>query len=264
MDNNITTNSSATSQGKFANCKDNDSLVMQLNSIWPLFWVILGSISNILAIYVFLRKSMRLNSTFVYLLMMSVCDCLLLSISSLRDYLAYMHKIYVSGSVLCKVHTFLFFFLAQLSSWLLVGANLDRLVSIISNKYSKTWCTRRMAVIYLSIVCPILFLINGHLLVFVGSHGYGHAMVMHPHVYPKCTIDNSLHNSLYLAFYSNIYLWLDSFVYSLLPFVIVGLCNSVLIVKVFATRKNVITHGGCLCKTNGSINNSMPVRSTLP
>ncbi len=228
-----------TEDGAVLNCTT-DGLVMSLNSIVPVVWLIIGTAANTLALLVFARKSMRRNSMFFYLAMMCVTDCLLLWFSSFRDYLVYRHRLYVEGLVMCRLHAFSFFFFAQLSSWLLVGANLDRVVSIISIRHAKTWCTRRTATIYLVSVSIILVAINVHLLGFIGSEDRA-SVQLHPYVYPKCTLDDS-RVAYYSTFFSNVYLWLDSCLFSLVPFVIVGACNTLLVVKVFGTKKNVGLH----------------------
>lgn len=242
----------------YDSCKQTQQIIYYLNTIIPLLWVIIGTITNILSLVVFSRRSMRRYSTFIYLAIMSFSDLIVIWSSSFRDYLAYKYNIYINGDIACKIHVFSFFVFTQFSSWLLVGANLDRLVFVISvNNYSKTWCTRRTAAKFATILLFILVLINLHFIIFIESkskfstfitssnltttdniivNSFTKIVTVHPYVYPQCTLKNF---SKYILFYSNIYTWIDSSLYCLLPFILMAICNTTLIKRVFTTKRNL-------------------------
>jgi hypothetical protein len=229
-------------------------IIYYLNTIIPLIWLVIGTISNLISLAVFSRNSMRRNSTFIYLAIMSFSDIITLWLSSFRDYLAYKFNIYINGDYPCKFHVFSFFVFAQFSSWLLVGANLDRLIVVISsNKYSQIWCSKRTALKFASTLLLIIVVINLHFLVFVESASNNHSIsnssvnssvdellvvvTVNPFVYPKCTLKN---NQKYIDFYNKIFTWIDACLYCLLPFLIMLICNITLIKHVFKTKQNLL------------------------
>ena len=223
-------------------------IIYYLNTVIPLIWVVIGTIVNFISLAVFCRNSMLRNSTFMYLAIMSFSDIIILWLSSFRDYLAYKFNIFVNGDYPCKFHVFAFFVFAQFSSWLLVGANLDRLIIVISsNKYSQIWCSKRTATKFSAILLLILIVLNLHFLVFVeslesnknsSSNSTAPKVVnVNPFVYPKCTLKK---NKKYIYFYNNIFTWIDTCVYCLLPFLIMLICNVTLIKHVFKTKQNLL------------------------
>ena len=216
------------------------NIIYYLNTIVPLIWLVIGTITNLISLAVFSRRTMRHNSTFIYLAIMSFSDIVTLWTSSFRDYLAYKFNLYINGDYPCKFHTFTFFVFAQFSSWLLVGANLDRLICVISlSKYSQSWCSKRTAIKFAIILFAFLAIINSHLLVFIKSidNNFDYSNVtVNPFVYPKCVLKNDL---IYIYFYNNIFTWIDTCLYCLLPFLIMLICNITLIQHVFKTKNNL-------------------------
>ena len=165
---------------------------------------------------------------------------------SFRDFLAYTFKFYISGS-LCSLHVFTFFLSCQFSSWLLVAANVDRFLYVISLDLSKKWCTKSNAIRISLIIFICLGLMNVHFLLFVKSNGLllehpnstqsnafnktNTMALINPLVYPLC-------HYVYSTFFMN-YTWLDSFIYSFIPFIIILICNVALIHKVISTKRNI-------------------------
>ena len=227
-------------------CSQKRQLIKLLNTTFPLVWLILGTFTNILSIIVFSRKSMRTKSTFIYLALMASTDLVVLLLGSMRDYLAYDYEIFINGVWFCRFHVFLFFLMCQFSSWLLVCANLDRFLIIIYHFRFKMWCTREIAIKTAITIFTILFLVNFHFLLFIDS---SHLVVasstsnttsyvqINPIVYRDCIISEP---KWYIKFYTTIYCWIDSFIFSFIPFFIIVICNLTLIRKVstFKKKKN--------------------------
>ncbi|RNA32489.1 FMRFamide receptor-like [Brachionus plicatilis] len=214
-----------------------------LNITIPLIWVVLGTVTNGLSLVVFSRKSMRHNSTFFYLYLMTLSDFIVIWVGSFRDFLAYKFHVYISGTLICRLHVFTFFVSCQLSSWLLTVANLDRFFSVLSFSKSKKWCNRKVASKIFIILFVSLALINAHFLVFLSSEESSDPSALehniNPIVYPHCKTSPGF----YTYFYANYYSWIDSFVFSFVPFFIMLICNIGLVAKVFRSKQNLNRHG---------------------
>ena len=145
---------------------------------------------------------------------------------------------------------FTFFVSCQLSSWLLTAANVDRLLYVVSYTFSKKWCQKRTTKSVSLALLASLSLANAHFLFFVDTNelqnasSLGHftatnsseeLTLIHHIVYPRCHTKPGT----YSFFYTNYYTWLDSFVYSFVPFIIMTVCNTTLIHKVFRTKRNL-------------------------
>ena len=89
-----------------------------------------GTCTNILSLLVLTRKRMLKHSTYSYLAILSVIDMLVLYIGLIRDYLAHGYCIYISATWLCRLHSFLFYFALDFSSWILVAVSIDRFLAI--------------------------------------------------------------------------------------------------------------------------------------
>lgn len=229
-------------------CAQIRQIIRILNTTIPIIWVLVGTITNGLSLIVFSRKSMRRNSTFFYLALMTLSDFIVIWVGSFRDFLAYKFHFYITGTLVCRFHVFTFFLCCQFSSWLLTAANLDRLVFVISYNYSKKWCTKRTALRVAFSLLAILISINLHFLLFIDSEDHtdpGTVLmrnssseihhIIHPIVYPKCLT----RPGTYSHFYANYYSWIDSFVFSFIPFLIMLICNIALILRVFKTKQNL-------------------------
>jgi hypothetical protein len=221
-------------------CERINTIITLLNTTIPLLWVILGTITNGLTMFVFSRRSMRYNSTFTYLALMTLCDFTVIWFTSFRDFLVYKYDFKISGTLLCRLHVFIFFLSCQFSSWLLTAANIDRLVYVICYAQAKKWCNRTIAFRVAFAIFILLVAMNFHFLLFVFSDETisktnPNFPSIHSYVYPNCLIQEGAYES----FYKNYYSWMDAFVFSFIPFLIMSICNTALIIKVFSTRRNL-------------------------
>ena len=72
-----------------SNCDRIHYIIGILNTTIPLVWVIIGTLTNGLSLFIFTRPSMRKNSTFFYLNLMTLSDFIVIWVGSFRDFLAY-------------------------------------------------------------------------------------------------------------------------------------------------------------------------------
>ena len=180
---------------------------------------------------------MRSKSTFVYLALMAYIDLIVILFGSIRDILVYKYKIFISGPLLCRIHIFIFFLSCQLSSWLLVAANFDRFLTIIYHFQFKNYFTRKTAFKVFFILLCVLTSVNFHFLVFINSDenlkNRTDLVQINSVVYPMCHINSHI----YKTFYTNYYCWIDSFVFSFIPFLILIVTNLTLIKKVTTQKR---------------------------
>lgn len=139
-------------------------------SISPLL-LLFGTFTNIFSLLVLSRKRMRKHSTYVYLAILSVIDLLALWLGIIRDYLAHGYGIYINSLLLCKLHSFLFYFTLDFSSWILVAVSLDRFFAItfIFSAYTRKLLLKIAAKpkFVCSILCAFFFLLNLHFVYYV-------------------------------------------------------------------------------------------------
>lgn len=95
----------------------------------------IGIIGNILNIIVFSGKKMKICSTFRFLLYLSVVDLLVLLICASDAFLRFGYQIEIRTHdiILCRLHTFVTYFLTHASSTILMIISIDRAL-VVSNK----------------------------------------------------------------------------------------------------------------------------------
>jgi hypothetical protein len=139
-------------------------------SICPLL-LCFGTCTNIFSLLVLSRKRMRKHSTYVYLAILSVIDLLALWLGLMRDYLAHGYGIYIKSMWLCKLHSFLFYYTLDLSSWVLVAVSLDRFLAItfVFSSYTRKVLLKLLAKpkLICCVICSCLLVLNLHLLFYV-------------------------------------------------------------------------------------------------
>jgi hypothetical protein len=97
--------------------------------------IVIGLVGNSMNIFVFSKASMRQVSTFRFLLYLSIADLFVLIICS-TDALfrfGYNYEIRSRSLFICRLHTFMTYFLTHISSIILMVVSIDRALIINSN-----------------------------------------------------------------------------------------------------------------------------------
>jgi hypothetical protein len=107
--------------------------------------IIIGLIGNTLNLIVFSHRTMVKNSTFNFLFYLSIVDMLVLSVCTSDTFLTYGYYILIrSYSIyICRIHTFLTYFLTHMSSIVLMVVSIDRALIICNKKVSTLMLFRR-------------------------------------------------------------------------------------------------------------------------
>ncbi len=165
-------------------------------SFCPLI-LIFGTFTNISSLLVLSRKRMRKHSTYVYLAILSCVDLMALWLGLTRDYLAFGFGIYINSTWLCRMHSFLFYYTLDLSSWILVAVSLDRFlaISFLFSSYTRQLLLKMLAKpkLICSIISVSLFLLNLHFLCFIEVDE--HANKSHDS-FDKLIFNNTIKNNI--------------------------------------------------------------------
>ncbi|CAF1248846.1 unnamed protein product [Rotaria magnacalcarata] len=181
---------------------------------------ILGFIGNTFAFITFSNSRMRLISSSIFLLILSISDTFAL-ITSLWFFLsdAFSIRLQNYSALACRFRTFFAYVFMDLSSWCLVGLALDRFLRIEIPLRAKIICTPRNAVVMVSICFLVLCGINGHYFSpGIGQERGGNQTTAH-------CLENREAFPKYYYFYKIIWPKIDMIIFCFLPAGIMIFCN---------------------------------------
>jgi hypothetical protein len=223
--------------------------------IWPTFpiaFLILGTIANILSIIVFTRREMRKFSSFFYFAVLNAVNLAVLYVTLIRVIMDYNFKTDVRRLNLftCKLHVFLTYFLGHLSSLLLCTISIDRVISVMFLKKAKEFCTPRTA-LYVTIgLITFNFFLSSHFLIF--ESGYINNISEEENMLPNYN-NQSMNNSryeirqevvcetrngtIYNDLVQNLWKIIDMSIYAFIPFIIMLICSVIIIFRVAQQSK---------------------------
>ncbi len=99
-----------------------------------MFIIVIGLIGNIINVFVYTKKTMRLHLSFRLLLLMSILDFIILSLCGIElvsDFF-FEVKLRTSSIILCKTNTFLNYFLTQIRNVLSLGIIVQRALILLN------------------------------------------------------------------------------------------------------------------------------------
>ena len=206
----------------------------------------IGVFGNSLSLLVFSQKSMRKNSTFVYLAVLSVIDIfvIILGLSDIILHSDYKFIIRNQSLVICRLHTFLSYTLTHLSSFILAIVSIDRAIATNFIIYARNFCKPVTAYKVICLACCLAVSINFHSLVFLGTEFYDYVnttdylndsnhTIATQYVFECLPVQDSFYN----YFLDPYFMWIDLFFYAIFPFFIMMICT-IMIAKVLLKSKN--------------------------
>jgi hypothetical protein len=129
-----------------------------------------------------------------------------------------------------------------LSSWLLACAVIDRFTFISSKKYSDKFCQSKVAVSLSIFLTFLLALGNIHIVILVEPNEQLSLLTTNESINEMYFTDQNLcillDKSTFI-FYRDYFFWLDTFLYSIIPFLIIFTFNLILILKVCQVRRKI-------------------------
>ncbi|CAF4508461.1 unnamed protein product, partial [Rotaria sp. Silwood2] len=197
--------------------------------------IIVGGIGNTLSALTLSRKKLRTQVTSVYLIALALSD--LVRIDPNRNMRLY-------SNLSCKLHIFFTYYFINLSPTLLVAVSVQRYLAIAKHHYSKKHCTVKNAYTVIGLICLISFFIELHWGIFYElqlvpirqTSTYLNRTISFRHV-----CNTSLNYPTYLKFRSNILGYIQWFLFTLCPFIIMLILNS-LILNVIASARRIQQH----------------------
>ena len=207
--------------------------------IWkvvPPILLILGTLGNVLTIVVLMRGKTRRSSTAIYLTALACSDLLVLYTGLLRQWIKYMYDIDVRHLSVagCKIHVYLVYSGTQLSSWLLVAVTSERFVGVWCPHKVKMGCTPVTAGGVVGVICFVIGALNVHWLYGKGDLEY---TFQNQTRVAKCASLFDDYNN-FLKFH---WPWVDLCMFCLLPFTILIIENSAIIIKVIKSHAKART-----------------------
>ena len=181
--------------------------------IYPWVMIVVGTISNGLSYSVFTRPKLKKSSTFFYLSFLCIVDLITLYTFCINFIFLYQFKVDIQllNPVICRVYSFLIYFLPQLSGWTVAAVSFDRVISItlsVSGDYAtiaRRWNSPRIAgrVVIGLFVC--LFLLNGQFFFYPNEYVFAENEVIPDVNIIYCSAENI---PRYKAFYE---IWVNDF-----------------------------------------------------
>ena len=191
--------------------------------------VLLGTVGNVLAFCVLIRRRMRAKSVYFYLAVLACADTSVLYVSAFKAWIRFLtgFELMHISSVSCKLSIFLILCSQHVSAWMVVFLTVDRFLSIWCPFFASWFCTlTRARVMTLVLVC-VISAYNVHVF-WTFQLIPGKTL----NTRPMCTIEkvNPFHY---------IFDYIKTVTYCLLPSCLVFILNTCIIYKV-SQRKNDI------------------------
>ena len=177
--------------------------------------IFIGTITNVLSIIVLLRKSFRKTTMSLYLITLAVADTFVLYCDAGQIVLRHLKLYVASSNAECKITRFLAIFPKQLSSWIIVNLTLERTAAVLFPLHCKEWFTRLKAANFLLINVLILLMLNVQILWTTAFDG------------------NMCMYQINLDIMSFIWPKVEVMIYSILPSIILIVCNTMICVKMY-------------------------------
>ncbi|XP_014770822.1 uncharacterized protein LOC106869549 [Octopus bimaculoides] len=226
------------------------------------FLLIFGLSGNMISIYILTRASMKVQRLNIYLLSQLTVDMGSVICTLLRKWLAFTFGIHVTqlNEFLCKSGQFFSSFFIDCSSWNLVLISLEKMMFVTKPLSSHVQIHSRASLLKITVTFVILAMYDSHFLIGMGDTTKQQQLLLvyvnenssskHANTtesksnvaldFPsesqlfelgKCTL-NSIK---YLYFVENFDNWLRIFLHSIIPSVIMMICN-VLIIRTILSR----------------------------
>ncbi|CAF1535783.1 unnamed protein product [Adineta ricciae] len=164
-----------------ANVSDVQAEINALKASWILFdkvycfsMIILGTIGHLLSIYIFTRRSIRMNPCARYFLASTFCGWFVVCFGIPYRFLQIVYDINPSGysKLICKLFNFLFFTSRALTSWIIVLACADRFVASSTSAKMRAWSSIRVTyyAIFVTTIMVGLFYIHVPIFYYVNQN----------------------------------------------------------------------------------------------
>lgn len=208
-----------------------------LSQIVSPFLLLVGTFGNVLAVKIFTRKNMRKSFMSQYLIGLSVADLLVLYICLLREWIRYLcnYDVRTATNWLCKIHWWLYYVTLDYSVWLLTTISIVRMMSTFRPLSAITRFLKRHSSIVILAVCLISLSVNTHFLIGIDLR----------------TLETSTGKIDYICgpgskhydyFVNYVWHYVDLCTFSLIPFLVLSVCNISIIYRVISNKGKTKSH----------------------
>lgn len=193
--------------------------------VYPIVFL-LGIVGNVLSSLLFSITKLKRTSCGVYFLILAITDSTAL-IGGLHHCLTIGFQVEVPNAIYCRARNFILYTSMDIVSWMIVAISVDRCLKVKFPIEARTHATQKLAIIVSCIIGTVAVLKNSHLATqFIGDYRDDAADYCDPNPsYPN-----------YVAFFRNVWPWIDLTTFALLPFLIVALCNGFIIYDQYKRR----------------------------
>ena len=196
----------------------------------PPVLLFLGTFGNILSFIILMHRSMRRQSTYIYLAVLSITDTLVIYIGLLPIWIGELtgYNIRNQGNWTCKIINTVASTVSDYSVWLIIAVTVERYIAVCHPLKATTMCTRVRAIKVIMGLLALLLAINAHFLWTVETQLFKHG----GEYIPQCV---AARNFNMLVEY--VWPWMDAFIYSFLPFAVLMVLNVLIIRQVIKARR---------------------------
>lgn len=235
--------------------------VVAADDVTTLLWavcgptvLVVGVVGNALILVTMAQRRMRGTSTCVYLSAMAVVDLMVLAAGLTHNWLEGAGYVTIQdlSPAACKLEKFLDYTTGDTAIWCRVAFTLDRLVAVSRPLYKGRACGQPMSArIYVMIACLLAVAKNAHVLVTRGAEYQAVAVsVCGPldnvtaatHYQTTMTlVDVCGYTSQQYAYFERyVRPWLAFALVSAGPFVLIAVCNSLIVLALLRRRRNIL------------------------
>ena len=185
----------------------------------------MGTFGNTLIFLILMRRCMRRISSYNYLAVLSITDTFVLYVGLLRIWIGELTGFDAQNQAnwMCKLISVVGYTVSDYSVWLIIAVTVERYIAVVWPFKANSMCNRRRAfMVIIGILC-ILLLINAHFFWTTAINKYP--------VYNE-TILRCDGAPGYERLVTDIWSWVDAFIYSFVPFVVILLLNALIIHRV--------------------------------
>ncbi|CAF3164981.1 unnamed protein product [Rotaria socialis] len=204
----------------------------------------LGTVGGILSLFVFRRKSLRKKSCSIYFFYLALAD-LLCMICWLVHFVLPTYNIHILtlSNFFCKIFVFAMYFAFDLANYILTVCSIDRAISVLCPIQSRKFCRERTAYIITFILVIIHTILNSHLL-------YGFVVLSARTIStpPIRICHHRVDSETYRNFFSMYDSYVDVIKTNAIPFIIMFVCNVIIIIRVCRSKSLMKFNGKNRCR----------------
>ncbi|CAF0846074.1 unnamed protein product [Adineta steineri] len=140
------------------------NIQQQITRIGYSLCILIGNIGGVMALFVFLQRSIRRNPCGLYFIAYVIINMMYINFTILLAVLSSLFNINpsIQSSTFCRIQFYISFILAVIPSYLLVMASVDRSLASSSNVHTRSKSNRRFAIFMIAIICTFWILFHLH------------------------------------------------------------------------------------------------------